>query len=65
MKQLFVFMRIKMNYKIDMYGFLKNILMFVVLVIAVIFDKYEFAVVYALWNIGISLTDISVNLKER
>lgn len=54
-----------MNYKIDMYGFLKNILMFIVLVIAVLMDKYEFAFVYALWNIGISLTDISVNLKDK
>lgn len=54
-----------MNYKIDMYGFIKNVLMFIVLVIAVLMDKNEFALVYGLWNIGISLTDISVNLKER
>lgn len=43
---------------------MRNILMFFVIVIAVLGDKMELAKLLMLYNIGISLTDISVNLRE-
>lgn len=52
-----------MNYKIEVYGMMRNALMFFVIVIAVLGDKWELAKLIMLYNIGISLTDISVNLK--
>lgn len=43
---------------------MRNILMFFVIVIAVLGNKWELAKLIMLYNIGISLTDISVNLRE-
>lgn len=52
-----------MNYKIETYGMIRNFLMLLVIIIAVLSDKWELAKLIMLYNIGISLTDISVNLK--
>lgn len=54
-----------MNYKIEVCGMMRNALMFFVIVIAILGDKWELAKLIMLYNIGITLTDISVNLKDR
>lgn len=54
-----------MNYKIETYGMMRNFLMFLIIIIGALGDQWELAKLLMLWNIGISLVDISVNLKDK
>lgn len=57
--------RVKMNYKADFYGMLRNVLTFIALVIGIFTDNWDFVIAFMLYNISAGLTDIAVNLKER
>lgn len=54
-----------MNYKFDMYGLMRNVLMVIVLIIGIFAHTWDFVNAFILYNIAASLTDISVNLKDK
>lgn len=53
-----------MNYKFDLYGLMRNMLMVIVLIVGIFFGNWDFVKSFILYNIAASLVDISVNLKK-
>ena len=53
-----------MNYKFDLYGLIRNVLMVIVLIIGIFAHNWDFVKSFILYNIAVSLVDINVNLKR-
>ena len=54
-----------MNYKFDIYGLMRNMLMVIVLIIGFFSHNWDFVNSFILYSIAASLIDISVNMKSR
>lgn len=54
-----------MDYKFDIYGVSRNVISILVIILGIFSGSWEFVIAYLLYNIGVSLTDIGVNLKKR
>lgn len=48
-----------------MYGLMRNVLMVIVLIIGIFAHNWDFVNGFILYNIAVSLKDISVNLKKE
>lgn len=53
-----------MDYKFDIYGVFRNVISILVIILGIFSGSWEFVIAYLLYNIGVSLTDIVVNLKK-
>ena len=54
-----------MDYKFDIYGLMRNMLMVIVLIIGFFSHNWAFVNSFILYSIAASLIDISVNMKNR